>query len=315
MKRLVTIVLGLCLCIPLTAGAQNCCAPTVPQQGVMGETAALPNTLEIGLHYEYLRSRGMHDGSEEIDDPHDTKTDWHRTTLTASYGLFSGLSVSAVVPYTWKNKNRNIPAAGGYVENTSNGIGDITCMVRYSPLSRSFVTYRELTAGAGVKFPTGSTDERNYGCLLPLELQPGTGSWDYHLALSFYQGFEPVDFVVSGTYTLTGEYDGYEFGNQFSYLFSSVFHVRSGLDLSAALSGVVRARDREYGEEIYATGRHQLWLVPGVRFEAIPYTLNLQAYVEAAIYQDFNGSQLGSDYNLRLSAVYSLPLKDSDEDD
>lgn len=303
---------------------QNCCAPSVPQQGVLGETAALPQTLEVGLHYQYLRSRGFYEGSEGVDNPDNRETDWHQAVLTLAYGIRNGLSVSGIVPYAWKHRTKRADDFSWKIDQRSDGIGDVTLLLRFSPITRSFVDFRELSFGLGVKLPTGSTSCRDeYGLLLIEELQPGTGSWDFQASISYYQGYELVDFIVSGTYILTSEHDqsvlgntvSYEFGDQFSYLLASNFHVAGGIDLSAAFSGIVRARDRDMGEEVFATGRHQLWFIPGIKAQVIPYTLGLQLYYEHPIYQHFNGSQLGSDYNVRFSAVLTVPLGGSSEGD
>jgi len=303
---------------PAIVPAQNCCAPAVPQQGVLGETVALPHTLEIALHYELLRSRGMYDGSTRVDDPRNTKSDWNRVTLTAGYGITRRLSISAVVPYTWKKKTLTIGTAGSYVID-ADGIGDISCILRYSILARSFASFRELSAGVGVKFPTGAVDPRDFR--LPEELWPGTGSWDFHFSLSYYQGFEPVDFIAGATYLVTTSYtedefpyEQYEFGNQFAYLLTSTFHVHSRLDVSAAFSGSVRGRDRKDDKEVASTGRHQVWLVSGLRLQVVPNSLGIQLFYEQPVYQHFDGRQIGSDFNIRAAVTYTLPLKRSDEE-
>lgn len=315
MKSGMTSIFGLLLSLPALGWAQNCCAPAVAQQGMLGETATLPHILEIGFHYEFLRSRKLYDGSESISDPANTKANWNRATLTAAYGIFRRLSAGAIIPYTWKKKTIDFETTGLHLENTADGIGDITLLLRFSPIARSFVDFRELSVGLGVKLPTGAIDRRNFGFLLPEELQPGTGSWDYNGSISYYQGFEPVDFIISGTYLVTTPHDGYEFGNQFSYLLASNFHLRERYDLSVALSGIVRGKDHEEGEDVHSTGRHQLLITPGFKVQVIPEALGLQAYYELPIYQHFNGMQLGSDFNIRLTAVYMLPLKRSAEDD
>jgi len=318
MRSIIGATIVFLLCLPGVGRAQNCCAPAVSPQGVLGETVALPHTLEIGLHYEFLCSRGMYEGSKGIDNPRNTKTDWRRTTLAAAYGVCPQLSISAIIPYTWKKKSLDV-AGTGLLEYTSEGIGDISFLFRFSPLGRSFVDFREMSFGLGVKLPTGDADQRSSGLRLIEELQPGTGSTDYLGSVSYYQGFEPVDFFLSATYVLTTAHDdddyNYEFGNQFSYLLTSNFHLGDRLDLSAALSGVVRGRDRQNGEKIHSTGRHQLWFVPGLQVQVVPEVLRLQVFYEEPVYQHFNGQQLGSEYNIRLTAVYTLPLKKSPEDD
>jgi len=314
MKSLIVTSLAVLIMLPGITAAQNCCAPAVSQQGVLGETVALPHVLEIGLHYEALRARLMYSGGDAVSDPSNTKADWKRGTLTLAYGIVPRLSFSAAVPYIWKKKEFDLISQGKHLEYTAEGIGDISFFLRFSLLPRDFVNYREVSVGLGLKLPTGSTDRRNYGFLLPEELQPGTGSWDYYGSVSFYQGFERVDFYLSGMYHLTSSYEEYKFGDQFSYLLSSNFHVASRVDLSAAFSGMVQGRDRQGGVELESTGRHQIWFVPGIQLQLIPQILRLQVYYEEPVYQHFNGTQLGSDCNIRLTVACTLPLWNSSED-
>jgi hypothetical protein len=302
------------LLLPAIGLAQNCCAPTIPQQGILGEMATLPHTLEIGFHYELLRSSTMYEGSNTINDPANTRTQWQRATMTLAYGLFPRTSISAIVPYAWKKKTKDLPSLGLRLENSTNGIGDIALIARYSPIGRSFISFRELSFGLGVKLPTGSVKEHNFGFLLPEELQPGTGSWDFDGSFSYFQGFERLDFVLGGTYLLTTPHNGYRFGNQFSYILASNFHIKEYFDLSLSLMGLSRGRDDTAGVDLYATGRDQIWFSPGVKFQVLPDKLSLQAYYEHPIYQRFNGAQLGSDYNIRLSAIYALQMKKAAED-
>ncbi|HUU45019.1 MAG TPA: transporter [Acidobacteriota bacterium] len=320
MKSATVAVVVALLCFPIVGQAQNCCAPAVSPQGVLGETVALPHTLDIGVHYEYLRSRDMYEGSDRIANPRNTEADWKRAILTVAYGLFPQLSVSAVIPYAWKKKRLDLVGDNSRIELASDGIGDVSILLRFSPLTRSFVNFRELSLGLGVKAPTGSADWCSW---LPEELQPGTGSWDFIGSVSYYQGFEPVDFVLSSTYVLTTAHhdqctaydESYEFGDQLSYLLTANCHPAARFDLSLAISGIVRGRDILDDEKVPGTGRHQLWFVPGLQFVAVPETLRLQVFFEQPIYQHFNGEQLGSDFNVRLTVVYTLPLKKSTEDD
>jgi len=318
----VTIVLILALATAGSTLGSNCCVPAVPQQGVMGETIAQPHTLDIGLHYEYLRSAGMYEGQESVADPDATRSVWKRTTLTLGYGLMSRVGLSAIVPYVWKEKSW-IDDEMGELRNSSDGLGDITFMARYSLLARSFVDFRELSVGLGVKVPTGSVEQKNYNVTLPLMLQPGTGSWDYLASLSFYQGFDKIDLFASGSYLLTGSYEyelftdryeTYEFGDQLSYLISSSYHLSDRVDLSAALTGAIRSADMIDDVEEESSGRHEIWLVPSVTVIAIPDLLRFQAFWEQPVFHDLDGiGQLGSDYNLRISATCSFPLTGSDE--
>ncbi len=309
------VVMILTTALSGTVFASNCCVPAVPQQGVMGETVAQPHTLDIGLHYEFLRTQGKHAGRDEMNDPDHTEAIWKRVTMTLGYGVIPRLSVNAIIPYVWKNKAWHDDTYGD-LSNQTDGLGDVTFMARYSLLARSFVDFRELSVGLGVKTPTGPTDRENYGGPVPLMLQPGTGSWDYTASLSYYLGTESVDWFASASVVFTGEYEGYKFGDQVSYLLSSNFHITERLDASAAFTGTMRGKDTEDGNDEPSTGRHEAWFVPGIQWAVIPDHLRVQAFLEYPIYHNLHGTgQLGSDYNLRVSMAYSLPLKNSSDED
>ena len=304
-----TALLSILLLLSLsTAQSQNCCAPAVPQQGVVGETVALPHTLEIGLHYELLRSCDLYIGSEQIDNSSELKSDWQRASLALAYGLSRHFSLGLVAPLVWKEKSKLVGSEALEVRKSTAGLGDLILQARYALSPRDWSNFREFSVGLAVKAPTGATDVREFGVLLPQELQPGTGSWDFYLSASYYQGWVPADILISATYALTTKYEGYRFGNQFSFLVSGIKHLHERLDLSLAGSGALKAKDRVGDKFNESTGREQIWLVPGLQYVILWEKLRFFAYVELPLYQHFNGAQLGSDFNLRFSLNYALPL-------
>jgi hypothetical protein len=319
MKPVAAFLIPILILICEKSAAQNCCAPAVAQQGVLGETAALPQVLEIGFHYEYLRSRDLNLEEEMESAGDNVESDWHRTSLSLAYGINRRFSASAVLPYTWKEKSWDRIKDGLSWTNKTEGFGDLSLILRFSLIPRDFVNYQELTFGVGVKMPTGSTDKRNFGFKVPKELQPGTGSWDGIFSLTFFQGFEPADILASCTYVLTGRSNEdypYEFGNQLYYLLDCNVHLLERVDFSLSLSGTIKAHDTEGDLELKeSTGRHQIWLVPGVELQVIPAVLGLQLHCEAPVFQDFNGAQLKSDYNIRASLSCLLPLAGASEEE
>jgi hypothetical protein len=269
---------------------------------VVGETVTLPNVLKLGLHYEFLRAEGMYEGSESVDDRAETREDWQRLILSAEYGLLHRLSLALQLPWIWKDKSTT------HLQNSSDGVGDMVVSLRYSPIARDFVDWRELSMGVGVKLPTGATDQTNYSTLLPEELQPGTGSWDYHLSAAYYQGWELVDVLATGTFVITTAHEEYEFGNQLSLLLIGTWHLHERADLVTGLVGAHREKDTEDGEAIENTGRDQAWLRVGGRIQVIPGLAMVQGYFDYPVYQDFNGRQVGSDFNLLVGMAWSVPL-------
>ncbi len=305
-KLLYLFALVLLVVAPVSR-AGNCCAPAVAQHGVVGETVTLPNVLKVGLHYEFLRAEGLFDGSASSHDPADTREDWRRLIFSAEYGVLRRLSVAVQLPWVWKEKTTVS------LDNSSDGLGDMVFSLRYSPIARDFVDWREVSVGVGVKMPTGTTDRTNYSTTLPEELQPGTGSWDYHLSAAYYQGWELADLLASGTYVLTTSHEGYEFGNQFSWSLIGAWHLVERADMVTGLVASHRAMDIEAGESVQSTGRDQAWLRLGGQVQVIPGLAMIQGYFDIPVYQKFNGRQIGSDFNVLVGMAWSIPLGSGDE--
>ena len=280
----------------------------------MGETVALPQVLDVGLHYEYLHSADFYEGATKVDDPADTRVTWNRLTLTASYGILTRLGVTVVAPVIWKEKSLFILGINDRLDYQTDGVGDISAIFRFSLIPRSFVNYRELSIGIGIKMPTGSVERKCCGFELPKELQPGTGSWDFSGSISYYQGFEVIDFIIGGTIEIPSEHENYRFGNQLSYTAIATYHLCKRLDLSFSTIGLIRGKDELNNVELESTGRRQFWISPGIQLVVIPEKLRFQAYFEHPIYQYFNGRQLGGDYNFRLTLTSSFPLAESEEE-
>ncbi|MBX7109074.1 MAG: hypothetical protein K1X61_10545 [Chitinophagales bacterium] len=101
-----------------------------------------------------------------------------------SYGISKRMSLTASLPFNLSIDNKEghfhpeESAAEIHTYGNIDGIGDGVISVSYT-----FIDNREkgwkAFAGAGIKMPTGKTDAYStYAVVLPVHLQPGTGSWD-----------------------------------------------------------------------------------------------------------------------------------------
>lgn len=99
------------------------------------------------------------------------------------YGISDRISASFVLPYNSSFENKE----GHYHINdiaeihsygNIRGMGDGSMLVNYQLLPKNKKGWNAY-AGAGLKIPTGKTDAAStYEVVLPVHLQPGTGSWD-----------------------------------------------------------------------------------------------------------------------------------------
>jgi hypothetical protein len=100
-------------------------------------------------------------------------------------------------------------------EYTAQGFGDATVTTIYEAWTKG---EQSLGLVAGVKLPTGATREINpLGSRFEPELQPGTGSWDYHLGGVYRASSKYLDLTTNMLYVIKNEgAQAYQFGNVFS---------------------------------------------------------------------------------------------------
>ncbi|MSO21170.1 MAG: hypothetical protein EXQ56_12070 [Acidobacteria bacterium] len=131
----------------------------------------------------------------------------HEIPLTASWSFRRDFQLTAVLPFV----HRQLQMPGG--EQSATGVGDASFSLKYrflrldSPRGTTQASF-----SAGPKLPTGKTDASGLaGALLAPELQPGTGSTDWHFNLSgTYTGLFNLHRLVADpsiTYRLRSEGD------------------------------------------------------------------------------------------------------------
>lgn len=123
-------------------------------------------------------------------------------------------------------------------QTTSRGIGDVELRGRVILMQdRTFSPRHLLFATAGLKAPTAPAQEASDGMRLPIELQPGTGSWDPLAGLSYGHFAAPWSVYTSVQGALaTGGHDGYRASRSLRVTallqrqLGASFGVRAGLD-------------------------------------------------------------------------------------
>lgn len=100
-----------------------------------------------------------------------------RSTLGANYGALPELTLSALVPFVYRELR--FDGQSGRESDASDGLGDVTLLAKYRAFKEDWhLGSFNWTVFAGGELPTGTTDAEDGGARLPPELQPGSGSWD-----------------------------------------------------------------------------------------------------------------------------------------
>ncbi len=198
-------------------------------------------------------------------DTHDKTTeDFHHYLLGAHIG--ERILVTGEIPYVVRRAlNVEDPDHLGDHQR-SQGWGDLQVTGQYD-----FIKEHNQAIGvlSGVKFPTGSTKEKNAeGEQFEPEMQPGSGSYDYLWGAVYHQVWDQWMLSSNAVYTLktTGAQD-FRFGNVFSVIADLDYMINPHSKTVKVKPGVQfnylhEAHQIDQGEKIEDSGGDSLLLGP-----------------------------------------------------
>jgi hypothetical protein len=265
----------------------------------------------------------MYKGTSQQSNPGAKETHW-TTELTGFYGITPDLMVIAVVPY--KNGRTSGEADMATVPPTldttmagdATGLGDIALMGRYTFLKKESPDATNVLAGVfGVKFATGRTtaktnDQMSY---LDSHMQPGTGSADYLLGLSYSHSLERFSLSANALGTIAQEgkfgYTKHRFGNAVNYDVTGKYRIapaafeptRPQVFLALGVNGELRGQETEAGVRVPDSGGNTVYLSPGLQLVLAPHWVADLSY-QYAVYHNLKGTQLGETYKVVSGITY-----------
>lgn len=219
-------------------------AQVIPGINSKGGAMTLPaEKLKMGIKNIYLKRDSMYKGSNEVKNLQNLDATANITLLAIGYGVSDKFDVKVIMPYKSIDATANLGPNDVAIDNS--GIGDIIFMGRYVVLPMKDYGF-QLSLGAGVKFPTGSTDsgfktapsfaqDEN----TPLPTQMGTGAYEYKAELGFSKPITQdmrIDFHTMYTYRPLAEND-YDFGNEVSYDLSFTGAITKNINLGIEYNG------------------------------------------------------------------------------
>jgi hypothetical protein len=209
MRKVLLLVASL---VTFQAHACNTCGCAASNQ-YLGILSQLSGHF-VGLQYNYRWYESHHDATEA------NKPAGHEyyqmAQLWGRYSLGKRVKLFAFVPYQYNVKNE------GATKSTLSGLGDITLLANYQilrPQSTCEDWQHYLLAGAGVKAPTGSYDNKvlGNGDELAPSMQAGTGSWDFVGNANYTLQHNLWGLNAEASYTLTTpNHQTYKYGNRLS---------------------------------------------------------------------------------------------------
>ncbi len=241
-----------------------------------------------------------------------------QVTISAAYGLSDNLTLGASLPYVERHDIREAHNDMGTGEaelaGDSKGMGDLTLFTQYRFFNNDV---QDVALLAGIKTPTGGTDERELeGGLFEAEQQPGSGSWDPFIGLAanhnlgrfglsanvlytfVTEGVQDTDLGDLFNYNLAASYRAYRpSGGHSHHNHAHALGLIDYVDLSLELNGTMRERKEINDEEEFHSGGHTLLLSPGVRI-GLGHQWSVYTSVGIPLVNDLNGEQSETDYRV-----------------
>lgn len=221
-----SIALIICLTVSTLLADQMSKENIVPLGNVNGSTGNVfgKGQLRAVIINESFTKDSAYNGDDEVSDLKDRKMRGNITKFLLRYGLGYGFDIRAIVPYVDKKLSQTIPMgplAGTRFDMKNSGIADMIVMSRYELLNQKKGDGLFLTAGAGIKLPTGDTD-KSFDTPMGIKtsddtqtMQLGSGSYDYMVELGATKILSNSRIDAYIMYQITNEGDNdYEFGNK-----------------------------------------------------------------------------------------------------
>ncbi len=311
----------------------SCCLAGAATSGV-----TLAENFGVSLVYENSYMKTIKNGGHEVSPDEaiarnqkamksykvPTEMTMQKVSFVGFVPVTERFQVLGSLPYVINDMDMRSRSAMGMTMDMSmetvSGLGDATVMGLYTLYTDAPVRPTErLTAGLGVKLPTGATSERSpSGSLVHAMMQPGTGSWDPLVMLNYMRAYYPLVLQANLLYQLaTVGYNGYEFGDRFTYDLSARYQVSKYLNVGVELNGVHSEEDTDH-EGKYSdpetsmidnpefTGLDSVFISPLVQAKIPNSGGSAELKYQIPVYQDVNGYQQVVDWRVLASVSWAF---------
>lgn len=309
----------------------SCCIAGATTSGV-----TLAENFGVSLVYEYAFMETIRNGTDEVSPDEaiaanqvmgqsysvPTEMKMQKLSLVGVLPVNERLQLLASVPYVINDMDMRSRSGMGMIMDMSmeqiSGLGDITLMGLYTLYTDAPVRPgHRLTVGLGVKAPTGKTDERKAnGNLVHAMMQPGSGSWDPLFLVNYTRGLYPFVLQANLFYQLTTEgFNGYEFGDKFSYDLVAKYQATDYVNIGVEVNGIHAEKDKDhdgrYSNPVNSmidnpdfTGLDSIFVSPSVQVKIPNSGGSAEFKYQVPVYQDVNGFQQVVDWRALATVVW-----------
>lgn len=298
----------------------QCCSPGSPVGGTSALGVLDKGTFQVFLNYKYGYSDTYYRGDRPTEEDFIDNGNYNYLGSVVAYGLLKRLTLELDIGYMFNKTQNYVP---GITPKTliGRGLTDVNFSTRFN-LYRNLVSDWEVSSGLGIKIPLGKFEQTYQDAILPPDLQPTTGSFDFFHTLFLYKGFVKKHvrlFLINRIELKRQNRAFYKYGNLYTTSFFTSYSVGVHWVFLMQLRTEIRARDTrpETGtglpaqiddrEKIIPTGSQKLFVVPQVTYILKSWTFS--TLVDIPAYQYYNDKQLASTVAVSVSVSKKFDLK------
>lgn len=306
MKNLVLLITILLL--PYLSYSQ-CCAAGNPLS-VDGSEQGGKNSLRVYSMYKHSFSDTYYEGSQKSE--YEYKNTYFDFALFGlSYGITDKLNIKAEVGYFFTKSEKFVLTD---LDRHAFGLGDASVSAAYRIYQSKDQSFR-LTPSIGLKVPVGIFDQVYNNIVLPIDLQPSSGSYRFNPGISVSKTFSrrfsvysaaSVDFAQA---IRTKRTKNYKYGNLYVVSVFGTYKINRWLSGIVQLREEIREKANNDGTILDATGGNVLFVVPQLRASLNEWSIS--AMIDLPLYKNLNSPgypQLSNKYAYTVNLSRTIKL-------
>ena len=307
MNKLIIILISLCVSGMSQGVFAQCCAAGNPISDDGSASGGDKKILEAALLGTYSYSDIYFKGNERSDYEYIDYSYFLYSSASFGYGITDKLKVSAEIGYFFSkaqyfvfNQNRN-----------ATGLGDLVLGAQYLAYQNCEKLFN-IFPRVKMTFPVGTFDKEDGSVILPIDIQPSSGSYKYQVGLLFSKIYMSgklalfLDNSFEYSQRIETERTNYKYGNLYNNSLYAGYKIIPKLTLALQWRSQYRDKASDKNKElINATGGHVMFIAPQIRYQMWKSWFMFLKY-DYPFYKNMNGTQLTNNYALTLRLSRSI---------
>ena len=302
-----SIILLLFLLVINQQSFAQCCAAGSPSTTNNLASDAENGIFNFSLSHRYSFSDTYYKGTQITDYQYYKNSNYNFTNFLLSYSFSKNLSASGEIGY-FENKSFVIPISVSQDYNIkSKGFADAMFSLNYrlyysEKFKFSVSTFEKFT------LPVGQFGVEQDGVILPIDIQPSSGSFRFAQGLILSKTFrnDKLSLYSVNMYESSQRIESvnYKYGDLWMFSMGGNYQISKRLSAKLMFRTMHRTqsfdfKQKESLQKITASGGDYFYSIPEISYQPNPnYSLSLLA--EIPLYRNLNGTQMANKYAIEL---------------